>query len=137
MEQSIILVTVMNRTIKKQFWLTKEEDASFKKKAEECCMNEATLFRKLIDGFEPKGKPPKEFYDDINMITEFITELRELQFSMDDEMLIGEISKCNKFQNLMYEIRICGGVLDEEKIIIISVFAVVSFLLCMRVFVQQ
>lgn len=43
-------------------------------------MNEATLFRKLIDGFEPKGKPPKEFYDDMNMITEFITELREFDF---------------------------------------------------------
>lgn len=66
-------------------------------------MNEATLFRKLIDGFEPKEKPPKEFYDDMNMITEFITELRELQFSMDDEMMNGEISKWNIFKNLMYE----------------------------------
>lgn len=38
-------------------------------------MNEAILFRKMIDGFEPK-KIPKEFNDDMNKITEFITGLR-------------------------------------------------------------
>lgn len=65
-------------------------------------MNEATLFRKMIDGFEPK-KIPKEFNDEMNKITEFITGLREHQLSTNEEILIKEISKWNIFQKQIYE----------------------------------
>ena len=77
----------MNKKIKKQFWLTKDENDKFQKKAEECCLNEATLFRKMIEEFEPKTIP-KEFHDDMNKITEFITNLREIQISMISTCLL-------------------------------------------------
>ena len=53
----------MNRTVKKQFWLTREEDELLKRKAQQCCLNEATLLRMLIKDLVPKEKPPKEFYE--------------------------------------------------------------------------
>ena len=63
---------------KKQFWLTKDENDKFRKKAE-------------------------EFHDDIKKITEFITGLREHQLSTNEEILIKEISKWNIFQKQIYE----------------------------------
>ena len=45
-------MTRMNKKVKKQFWLTKEENDNFHKKAEKHCMNEAILFIKMIDVFE-------------------------------------------------------------------------------------
>jgi len=52
-----------SRNIKKQIWLSYEEDRMLKHKADKTGMNEATLIRNLVLGFEPKEKPDDRFYD--------------------------------------------------------------------------
>ena len=50
------------RGIKKQFWFNKEEATILKKKAKKVGVNESTLIRDLVMGFEPKEKPDERFY---------------------------------------------------------------------------
>ncbi len=59
----------MNRTIKKQFWISRSEDAELKAKAEKVCLTEAGLLRMMISGFQPKEKPDAEFYKAMNQIS--------------------------------------------------------------------
>lgn len=47
----------MKRTVKKQFWLSRDEAQELQKKAKRTCLSEAALFRLLVRGFEPKEKP--------------------------------------------------------------------------------
>lgn len=53
----------MKRTVKKQFWLSRDEAQELQKKAKRTCLSEAALFRLLVRGFEPKEKPDDRFYD--------------------------------------------------------------------------
>ncbi len=57
-----------NRPIKKQLWLSKEENYILKAKAQTTGMTESDLLRNLLVGFEPKEKPPIEFYNSIKEI---------------------------------------------------------------------
>ena len=50
----------MKRTVKKQFWLSRDEAQELQKKAKRTCLSEAALFRLLVRDFEPKEKPEKE-----------------------------------------------------------------------------
>ena len=52
----------MNKTIKKQFWITPEDDKILKLKCEKACLSEAALMRYLIIGYEPREKPDERFY---------------------------------------------------------------------------
>ena len=68
----------MNRTVKKQFWLTREEDELLKLKAQQCCLPEASLLRMLIQDLVPKEKPPKEFYEVMREVYRFGSNLSQL-----------------------------------------------------------
>ena len=57
-----------NRPIKKQLWLSKEENYILKTKAQTTGITESELLRNLLVGFEPKEKPPIEFYNSIKDI---------------------------------------------------------------------
>ena len=48
------------RGIKKQFWFNKEEATMLKKKSKKVGVNESTLIRNLVMGFEPKEKPDEK-----------------------------------------------------------------------------
>ena len=56
----------MNKTIKKQFWITPEDDEILKLKCEKACLSEAALMRYLIIGYEPREKPDERFYKSMN-----------------------------------------------------------------------
>lgn len=56
----------MNKTIKKQFWITPEDDEILKLKCEKACLSEAALMRYLIRGYEPREKPDECFYKSMN-----------------------------------------------------------------------
>ena len=56
----------MNKTIKKQFWITPEDDEILKLKCEKTCLSEAALMRYLIRGYEPREKPDERFYKSMN-----------------------------------------------------------------------
>ena len=47
----------MKRTIKKQFWFSRDEAQDLQKKAKKTCLSEAALVRLLLRGYEPKEKP--------------------------------------------------------------------------------
>lgn len=48
----------MKRTVKKQFWLSRDEAQELQKKAKRTCLSEAALFRLLVRDFEPKENLP-------------------------------------------------------------------------------
>ena len=57
-----------SRRIKKQIWLSDEEDYIMKCNAESVGMNSSDYIRHLILGYKPKEKPPAQFYEDIKGI---------------------------------------------------------------------
>lgn len=57
-----------SRRIKKQIWLSDEEDYIMKCNAESVGMNSSDYIRHLILGYKPKEKPPTQFYEDIKCI---------------------------------------------------------------------
>lgn len=50
------------RTIKKNFWLNKEEDRILKEKCTKANITESEYFRRIILNYEIKEKPDQEFY---------------------------------------------------------------------------
>lgn len=51
-----------NRTIKKQVWLSPQEDAELKRKVRLTGLTKAALVRMLIRDYEPREKPDERFY---------------------------------------------------------------------------
>ena len=51
------------RTVKKQFWFSRDEAQDLQKKAKKTCLTEAALVRLLVRGYEPKERPDQRFYD--------------------------------------------------------------------------
>lgn len=93
----------MKRTIKKQFWLNREEAELLKKKSKKACLTEAALVRFLIRGYEPKEKPDEDFYDAMNRISVFANQIEQLAGRVrDDEVAVNmlgkEIKRWHRFQ---------------------------------------
>ena len=95
---------VMNRTVKKQFWLTKEEDELLKQKAQQCCMPEASLLRMLIQDLVPKESPPQEFYEAMREVYRFGSNLSQLAAAarntgfINVDILDEEVRQWQKFE---------------------------------------
>lgn len=66
------------RNIKKNFWLNAEEDAALKDKAKRCGVDETTLLRMLIMGFEPREKPDEKFYGVVRNLSGIAGRLNQL-----------------------------------------------------------
>lgn len=45
------------RTVKKQFWFSRDEAQDLAKKAKKTCLTEAAFVRLLVRGYEPKENP--------------------------------------------------------------------------------
>ena len=58
----------MKRTVKKQFWLSREEAEALQKNAERTCLTEAAFVRLLIKGFMPKERPDEQFYKEMKQL---------------------------------------------------------------------
>lgn len=66
------------RSIKKQFWLNKNEATQLKNKAKKVGMNESTLIRNLIVGFQPKEKPDDRFYDYLKLLRSISNNINQI-----------------------------------------------------------
>ena len=92
-----------SRNIKKQIWLSYEEDKMLKHKADKVGMNEATLIRNLLLGYEPKEKPDERFYEAIKQIHSIGNNLNQIARKanslgfIDVPMYQREISNLNDF----------------------------------------
>ena len=94
----------MKRTIKKQFWFSRDEAQDLQKKAKKTCLSEAALVRLLLRGYEPKEKPDDRFYDAMrefsaigNNINQLALKANTLGF-IDVPMLKAEALRWHKFQ---------------------------------------
>lgn len=67
-----------NRRIKKQIWLSEEEDYIMKLKSESVGMNASDYIRHLIIGYKPKEKPPEQFYEDIKSIRKIGNNINQI-----------------------------------------------------------
>ncbi len=94
----------MKQRIKKQFWLSLEDNAELKRKAELSGLSETSVIRLLIRGFEPREKPDARFYDTMrelsaigNNINQLAVKANALGF-VDMPMLKTEAMRWHKFQ---------------------------------------
>ena len=92
------------RTVKKQFWLSRDEAQDLAKKAKKTCLTEAAFVRLLVRGYEPKEKPDGRFYDAMrnlsaigNNINQLAAKAHTLGF-IDVPMLKNEAERWHKFQ---------------------------------------
>lgn len=95
---------MMRRTVKKQFWFSRDEAQNLQKKAKKACLSEAGLIRLLVKGYEPKEKPDDCFYDVMRELSAIGNNLNQLTAKanalgfVDAPLLRKEAEKWNKFQ---------------------------------------
>lgn len=92
------------RTVKKQFWFSRDEAQDLQKKAKKTCLTEAALVRLLVRGYEPKERPDERFYDVMrqlssigNNINQLAAQANSLSF-VDAQKLQKETERWHKFQ---------------------------------------
>lgn len=73
-----ILVGMRRKVIKKNFWLSFEEDEQLKKLSKLLNMSEADTFRKLLFETTVKVAPPKEFYEAIEKMNKIGVNINQL-----------------------------------------------------------
>ena len=92
------------RTIKKQFWFSRDEAQDLQKKAKKTCLSEAALVRFLIRGYEPKEKPDDRFYDVMREFSAIGNNLHQISLKanalgfIDAQKLNAELDRLHKFQ---------------------------------------
>lgn len=110
----------MKRSVKKQFWFTREEAKDLQKKAKKTCLTEAGLVRVLLAGYEPKEKPDDRFYHVMSQMSDMSKRMEHLEQvlkvkGLDGEVLVKkEVERWNKFQ-LKVEQAFLSPEIDEEK----------------------
>ena len=92
------------RTVKKQFWFSRDEAQDLARKAKKTCLTEAALVRLLVRGYEPKERPDERFYDVMrqlsfigNNINQLAAQANSLSF-VDAQKLQKEAERWHKFQ---------------------------------------
>ena len=69
---------MQTRFIKKQILVSREEDQLIRQKAEQVGMNVSAYMRSRALDYNPKEKPPKEFYDAIKEIRKVGINLNQI-----------------------------------------------------------
>lgn len=94
----------MNKRIKRQFWLSPEENAELKRKAKLSRINETSVIRILIRGYEPKEKPDGRFYEAMRQLSAIGNSINQLALKanalgfIDTPMLKAEALRWHRFQ---------------------------------------
>ena len=92
------------RRVKKQIWLTIDEEKQLKHFANVSCLTEAEFIRTLLRNRVPKEKPNADFYEAMNQITVFSNQLQTLAVMLQEatplyaELLQEEINRWHQFQ---------------------------------------
>ena len=66
------------RTVKKQFWFSRDEAQDLQKKAKKTCLTEAALVRLLVRGYEPKERPDERFYNVMRQLSSIGNNINQL-----------------------------------------------------------
>ena len=92
------------RTVKKQFWFSRDEAQDLQKKAKKTCLTEAALVRLLVRGYEPKERPDQRFYDVMRQLSSIGNNINQLAAQanslscVDAKKLQKEAERWHKFQ---------------------------------------
>ena len=68
----------MKKRIKKQFWLSPEDAAKLKQKANLCGITETAAIRILIRGFIPREQPDAKFYEVMQELSAIVNNINQL-----------------------------------------------------------
>ena len=68
----------MRNRIKKQIWLSEEDNAELKRKAAQTGLTETAVFRLLLRSYEPKEKPDGRFYDAMRELSAIGNNINQL-----------------------------------------------------------
>ena len=71
------------RTVKKQFWFSRDEAQDLQKKAKRTCLSEAALVRLLVKGYEPKERPDERFYDVMRQLSSIGNNINQIARSVN------------------------------------------------------
>lgn len=94
----------MIHRVKKQIWLTREENELLKAFSQKTCLTEADYIRMLLRSRVPKEKPGTEFYETMSQLSHFSEQLQAISIqlkeigSCDVDVLQDEIVRWRQFQ---------------------------------------
>lgn len=97
-----------SRRIKKQVWLNSDEDYLLRIKSQKVGMNASDYMRHLIVGYEPKEKPPEEFYDnfkEIRRIGKNINQIARIASSTNKVDMLYFQKQIDMLDNIIVEIK--------------------------------
>ncbi len=90
------------RSIKKQFYMNREEAQALKKKAKGACMPEARLIRMLVSGYAPPPAPDEKFYEAMDIVRKLYERIEQIGDKADDpltkKLLVTEAENWKKFR---------------------------------------
>ncbi len=94
----------MKNRIKKQIWLSEEDNAELKRKAALTGLTETAVFRLLLRSYEPKEKPDERFYEKMRELSAIGSNINQLAAKtntlgfIDAPMLRREAERWHRFQ---------------------------------------
>ena len=94
----------MVHRVKKQIWLTKEENELLQAFSQKTCLTEADYIRMLLRNRVPKEKPGAEFYETMKELNQFSGRLHDFLIQLretgdcDVDALQDEIFRWHQFQ---------------------------------------
>ena len=117
----------MKRTVKKQFWFSREEAQELQKKSKRACLSEAALIRFLLRGFEPKEKPDERFYDAMRELSAIGNNINQLSAKANSLNFIDAPMIAKEAEGFIYIVSSLGvtGVRSEIKTDLDSIVKVI------------
>ena len=94
----------MLRRVKKQIWLTREENELLQVLSQKTCLTEADYIRMLLQSRVPKEKPGAEFYETMSQLSHFSEQLQAISIQLretgtcDEDAVQDEIQRWHMFQ---------------------------------------
>ena len=94
----------MIHRVKKQIWLTREENKMLQVFSQKTCLSEADYIRMLLRSRVPKEKPGAEFYETMSQLSHFSERLHTFAIQLKDtgsydaDVLQDEILRWHQFQ---------------------------------------
>ena len=90
--------------VKKQIWLTREENKMLQVFSQKTCLSEADYIRMLLRSRVPKEKPGAEFYETMSQLSHISDQLQAISIQLketgsgDADVLQDEILRWHQFQ---------------------------------------
>lgn len=94
----------MIHRVKKQIWLTREENELLQEFSQKTCLTEADYIRMLLRNRVPKEKPGAEFYETMMQLSQFSEQLHDFSIKLretctcEEDALQDEIFRWHQFQ---------------------------------------